>query len=263
MKYLNIELSTLRSAEYVGSSPAERGTWLSVSAHCADQENGGRVVGGATWKDRQWQQACGVTMREVRAAHRLLAVSGEDIIVFAYPVEKEAQVRALREQSVNAARKRWGDALRHADGNAESMPQGIEKVMPSGNAELEGNRKRKEEAGAACRTASDREASRTLPPILDETPGFREAWERWLTDLTERNRGKLPTSHQLQLHLEKLLRIATQGGSPIAAIDNAIARALREPDPPLGKFTKPPLASSPSVPENVLRAREAAAKGIA
>ncbi len=33
MKYLNIELSTLRSAEYVGSSPAERGTWLSVSAH--------------------------------------------------------------------------------------------------------------------------------------------------------------------------------------------------------------------------------------
>ena len=25
MKYLNIELSTLRSAEYVGSSPAERG----------------------------------------------------------------------------------------------------------------------------------------------------------------------------------------------------------------------------------------------
>lgn len=175
MKYLNIELSTLRSAEYVGSSPAERGTWLSVSAHCADQENGGRVVGGATWKDRQWQQACGVTMREVRAAHRLLAVSGEDIIVFAYPVEKEAQVRALREQSVNAARKRWGDASRHADGNAESMPEGIEKVMPSGNAELEGNRKGIGIEGNKTVGQNDRAAG-AAPALSDED---------WLKGLAE------------------------------------------------------------------------------
>ena len=93
--------------------------------------------------------------------------------------------------------------------------------------------------------AIGREKSRTMPPALAETPGFRDAWERWLTDLTERNRGKLPTSHQLQLHLEKLLRIATQGGSPIAAIDNAIARALREPDLPLAPGSQHPARNDP------------------
>lgn len=97
MKYLNIELSTLRSAEYVGSSPAERGTWLSVSGFCADQENGGRIVGGMLWKDRQWQQVCGVSLREIRAASRLILIEGDDVVVFEYPTDVEDKVRTMRE----------------------------------------------------------------------------------------------------------------------------------------------------------------------
>ena len=97
MNWLNIELRTIRSPEYVGSSPTERATWLSVLAYCADQENGGRISGAAGWKDRQWQQVCGVTAREVRAATRLILIDGADVIAFAYPVEKEAEVMARRQ----------------------------------------------------------------------------------------------------------------------------------------------------------------------
>src|SRR3954469_25721639 len=97
MQYLNIELSTLRSPEYVGSSPAERGTWLSVNARCCDQENGGRISGAARWKDRQWQQTCGVTKREVGGGYLLLAGEGDYVLVFGYPVDQEAIVRAKRE----------------------------------------------------------------------------------------------------------------------------------------------------------------------
>lgn len=110
----------------------------------------------------------------------------------------------------------------------------------------------------------NREVTRTIPPELEKLgKSFRTAWEKWLVELTERGHGRPPTSQQCDAHLGRLTRIAMEGGDPIEAIENAISRNLREPDPPLGKFTKPPLASSPSVPENVLRAREAAAKGIA
>ena len=96
MKYLSIDLSTLRSPEYIGSTPTERGTWLSVLGYCADQENGGRIVGAMTWKDRQWQQVCGVTLREVRTATRLLMIEGEDVIVFDYPLYLEEEIRKRR-----------------------------------------------------------------------------------------------------------------------------------------------------------------------
>ena len=96
MKYLSLELKTLRSPEYVGSAPTERGTWLSVLGYCADQENGGRIVGAMTWKDRQWQQVCGVTLREVRSTTRLLLIEGDDVIVFGYPVCLESEIVAKR-----------------------------------------------------------------------------------------------------------------------------------------------------------------------
>lgn len=88
-------------------------------------------------------------------------------------------------------------------------------------------------SGAEERGAIDREKERTLPSILASHPGFRASWETWLVDLAERNRGKLPTSHQLNMHLQKLAAVAEAGGSPIEAINNAISRGLREPDLPL------------------------------
>jgi len=48
------------------------------------------------WKDRQWQQTCGVTLAEVQAAAPLLTTDGDDILVWRYPVAKESEVQHLR-----------------------------------------------------------------------------------------------------------------------------------------------------------------------
>jgi hypothetical protein len=107
MHWLNINLTTLRSPAYLGSTPVERATWLQLLAYCADQENGGRIAGAARWKDRQWRLICGVSAREVRAASRLVAVEGEDVRVVFYPLEQEAEMRARREKGRDAANRRW------------------------------------------------------------------------------------------------------------------------------------------------------------
>jgi hypothetical protein len=131
MEWLNIHISTLRAPEFIGSNPTERATWLCVLGYSVEQENGGRIVGGVTWKDRQWQQACGVTLREVKGAGKLLLADGADILVNGYPSAKEAHVRQARKVAHAGAMARWGsNAERHAD----PMPTGI----ANGNAEGKG-----------------------------------------------------------------------------------------------------------------------------
>ena len=117
MHWLNIHLATLRSPAYLGSTPVERATWLQLLAYCADQENGGRIAGAASWKDRQWQQTCGVTAREVRAASRLVAIEGGDVRVAHYPLEQEAEMKSRREKGREAANRRW-----HGNEPGETAP---------------------------------------------------------------------------------------------------------------------------------------------
>lgn len=130
MHWLNIQLTTLRSPAYLGSTPVERATWLQLLAYCADQENGGRIAGAARWKDRQWQQVCGVTAREVRAASRLVSVEGEDVRVVFYPLEQEAEMRARRDKGRDAANRRWHgegekDEVRNGSGDGSPIAGGI------------------------------------------------------------------------------------------------------------------------------------------
>jgi hypothetical protein len=67
MRWLNIEIANLRSPAFVGAEPVERATWLSLLAYCSDQENGGVIAECRSWKDRQWQQTCGITQAEAQA----------------------------------------------------------------------------------------------------------------------------------------------------------------------------------------------------
>lgn len=97
MEWLNLKTSFLHSAEYIGSDPRSRATWLNVCLWCAQQENGGRIEGAAAWKDRQWQQTCGVSRREVEAAAKLLAWDGAALVVWNYPTAKQEEVKAKRE----------------------------------------------------------------------------------------------------------------------------------------------------------------------
>ena len=97
MIWLNLETRILHAPEYIGSDPTSRATWLNVSLWSAQQENGGRIVGAALWRDRQWQQTCGVTIREVNDAAPLLVFEAGDLVVWNYPILKELEVKAKRE----------------------------------------------------------------------------------------------------------------------------------------------------------------------
>jgi hypothetical protein len=96
MNWLNIEIKTIRCPEYVGSEPTDRATWINLLVYCAEQENGGIIENCLDWKDRRWQQTCGVTKEEVTRESDLWSWSGSNLTLWAYPAEKEHEVKAKR-----------------------------------------------------------------------------------------------------------------------------------------------------------------------
>ncbi len=147
MNWINLQVSFVRAPEYVGSKPVERATWLNVLAYCIEHENGGRIAGGALWKDRQWQQAAGVTAREVRAASKLITIEGDDVVVASYPIDKEREVRAKRIQAKDAARTRWDNAPRNAPRIAPCNTSGTAKEKEKEKEKEEGEVENTHEAG--------------------------------------------------------------------------------------------------------------------
>ena len=99
MNWLNLQTNIIRVAEYVGACPTSRATWLNVLIYSCEQENGGRIRFARGWKDRQWEQTCGVTALEVASAEPLLRFEGNDCIVWAYPADKESEVKQRRERA--------------------------------------------------------------------------------------------------------------------------------------------------------------------
>lgn len=97
MFWINISVPSLKRPEFIGSEPSARAAWLCLLAYCADQENGGLIVGCRAWKDRQWQQTCGVTLLEVDNAEPLLMWEGDDLRIWNYPCDKEKEVQERRE----------------------------------------------------------------------------------------------------------------------------------------------------------------------
>jgi hypothetical protein len=131
MNWLNLELTTLRSEEYLGSDPVQRATWLNLLAYCADQENGGRIAGAEEWGSRRWLQIVGVTKEEVETVSALWRWKEGVLHVWKYPRAKEAEVRAKR-----VAGRRGGRPPK----TKGEKPDGIGKQKPSGLTELKGSR---------------------------------------------------------------------------------------------------------------------------
>ena len=97
MNWINIKTSDLRAREFIGSDPTSRGTWVAVLGYCYEQENGGLIAGCKTWKDRQWQQVCGVTREEIDGARSLMSWQDDDLKVWAYPCDLENEIKRKRE----------------------------------------------------------------------------------------------------------------------------------------------------------------------
>jgi hypothetical protein len=154
MKWLNIEISILRSPDYVGAEPVERATWLNLLAYCADQENGGIIRNCRSWKCRQWQQTCGITSAEAQLEAQLYQWAGDDLLVCHYPVSKEAELRAKREAGAKGGK---------ASGRARSEAQ-LEAV-------LEADLERK---GKGNGKVKGMEGEESVPAEVVETPTLEQ-----------------------------------------------------------------------------------------
>jgi hypothetical protein len=96
MNWFNLYTPFVRSPMFIGSEPIIRSTWLSLICYCCEQENGGLILNCEKWKDRQWQQTCGVTLEETRMESALWKWHNGSITVEAYPFKKQAEVVAKR-----------------------------------------------------------------------------------------------------------------------------------------------------------------------
>lgn len=99
MNWLNIETAILDSEEFVGSEPVARATWLCLLRYCCGQENGGTIAGCKAWSDRKWQQLARVTKAEVETDSALWTWEGQNLTLWAYPTDKEAEVQHRRERA--------------------------------------------------------------------------------------------------------------------------------------------------------------------
>jgi hypothetical protein len=97
MNWLNLNIQTLDSEEFIGSEPVSRATWICLLRYCIGQENGGRIEDCHGWADRKWQQLVRVTKLEVDSVSALWRWEGADLFVWEYPTGKEVEVRSKRD----------------------------------------------------------------------------------------------------------------------------------------------------------------------
>ena len=144
MNWLNIETTTLDSEEFVGSDPINRATWLCLLRYCAGQENSGVIVACKPWADRKWQQLARVTQSEVLAESALWVWIGDDLHLWSYPCDKEAEVKQRRDRARTNG-QRGGRPASVPSSNAgeinvgtQNKPTSVNSAKAEGEAEGEG-----------------------------------------------------------------------------------------------------------------------------
>lgn len=120
MDWLNLHTSTLDSAEFIGAKPAQRSTWLCLQRYCIGQENGGVIAACSDWPDRLWQQLCKVTKREVYDTCGLWSWEDGALVVWAYPIDKENEVKAKRTYGKLGGRPRQNQKDNHQVNQSQS-----------------------------------------------------------------------------------------------------------------------------------------------
>jgi hypothetical protein len=202
MNWLNLQTSVIRSPEYVGCDPVQRATWLNLMIYCAEQENGGVIPDCASWKDRRWQQTCGVTKPEVDDQCDLWSFDGDNLTLWAYPAEKEEEIQKMRESGARGGKKRAENAAKSKEKQDSSSPP---STLPSSPPSTE--RKGKEE-----------ERNRTLPPTPHGEASESDG------DFYEDN---MPTANaQSMLDLEKRVQSLKSGwGLPLGYTEQKLLAA--------------------------------------
>lgn len=188
MNWLNIHTDTLRGEEYLGADPVERATWLSLLGWCATQENGGIIPGASNWKDRKWQQVCGVTKHEVELESELYEFTGDDLLVHHYPIEAETAVIAKRE-----AGKKGGRPRKEIPNKPSGLAQLNHKVKDTSNSVITKGKERKGKDKGKKTGASIK-----LPFTSNE---FAQTWESWVSYLKAKRKTPTQATIKKQLNL--------------------------------------------------------------
>ncbi len=116
VQWININVATIDSEEFLGAGPVERGTWLCLMRYCVGQENGGTILKCGEWSDRKWQQVCGVTREEVRLPCKLWSWWGEGSLNVAfYPIETEQWCQRKRTIGRRSVQKRWANRAENGE----------------------------------------------------------------------------------------------------------------------------------------------------
>lgn len=98
----------------------------------------------APWKDRQWQQTCGITLAESQEASPLWQWAEGGLVVAFYPADKQAEIQAKREAGRRGGRRsgqsrRSGIDRRKGEHEASSEPSGEAELQAELPASLERN----------------------------------------------------------------------------------------------------------------------------
>lgn len=176
MHWINLRITTLRSPAFIGSEPVSRATWLAVLAYCCEQENGGVVSECADWKDRQWQQTCGVTREEIDGASKLLCWDGDDLVVWEYPLEKQREIETRREAGRKGGQSKSEAKVAAVRANGAKHRQSGTKAEPKQN--QSSDLTEREEEGEEERNEKEKKTRRAeaSAPADDAT---------WLADLAK------------------------------------------------------------------------------
>jgi len=198
MNWLNLQTSVIRSPEYVGCDPVQRATWLNLMVYCAEQENGGVIPGAASWKDRRWQQTCGVTKDEVGDQCELWSFDGDNLNLWGYPTEKEEEIQRMRESGARGGKKRAENAAKSKEKQDGSSPP---STLPSSPPSTERKGKEKERKSPPTPHGEESEASEVLYDEYLPTGNAQAMLELEKRVQSLKSDWKLPLGHTEQRQL--------------------------------------------------------------
>ena len=194
MDWININVNLIRGEEYIDAEPVSRATWLSLTAWCGSQENGGIIADSRKWGDRKWQQLCGVTLSEVETTCLLYGFVGDNLVVNFYPVEQEAKVILNRANGKKGGRPPANPPPQPVEPQEEKpcgLPSGSDSLKRNSNSNSNSKSNSKRKSNSNSPTSDDVEKVwRHYPNKQGKKkalPAIKKALEKYsVEDLLER-----------------------------------------------------------------------------
>lgn len=123
MEYLNLHTATLDHEVLATADDVPRSVWLHLMRFCIGQENDGRIVGAKLWPERKWLLLCRITPAAAQGESPLWEWDGNDLVIWGYPTEKQAEVKARREAGRRGGQARTEAKTQAARSNGRSKSQ--------------------------------------------------------------------------------------------------------------------------------------------